>query len=50
MKVDYEIVKYIIQYGERKECVESEEEAISLFKTHIEENPCVYQIRKMIID
>lgn len=48
--MDYEIVKFIITYGKEKEQKEAytEENAVSLYEQHKDENACVYQIRKMI--
>lgn len=50
MKCDYEIVKYEIFYGDVKEAAYSEDEALCLLEKHKDENPCIYQIRRMVCD
>ena len=50
-KFDYEIVKYVIKYGDDKEeekC--SEESAVEFARSVENENPCIYQIKRMIMD
>ena len=50
-KFDYEIVKYVIKYGEGKEEERySEESAVEFARSVEAENPCIYQIKRMIME
>lgn len=50
-RYDYEIEKYVIKYGEDKEEVRySEESAVAFARSVEDENPCIYQIQRMIME
>lgn len=49
-KFDYEIEKYVIKYGEGKEERYTEESAVEFARSVEAENPCIYQIKIMIME
>ena len=50
-KYDYEIEKYIIKWGEGKETErDTEVDAVEFARSVENANPCIYQIKRMIME
>lgn len=47
--MDYEVVKYIVKFGEEQKETFTEEEALSLYEQHKDKKACVYQIKRMVL-